>query len=97
MQVDRWRESSGSYELRSEIKIVISCFLVILCAIYFKKKRTYNPPPTCKGWIPILGCAIDFGKSPLTFIGEKRNEVRIDQEFVFHCVWKKISDLIVDY
>ncbi|WAR08112.1 CP39A-like protein [Mya arenaria] len=37
-------------------------------------KLKLNSPPCCRGWIPFLGCALDFGKSPLTFIGQKKDE-----------------------
>ncbi|CAG5121634.1 unnamed protein product, partial [Candidula unifasciata] len=40
-----------------------------------RTKHHQVPPPMCRGWIPWLGCAVEFGKSPLTFIEAKRREL----------------------
>lgn len=51
------------------------CWLVVLLVIAFLSKnflreKNIKYPPLIKGWIPWLGCAIDFGKAPLNFIKE---------------------------
>ena len=32
-------------------------------------------PPLRSGWLPWLGCALEFGKEPLNFIKRTRDEV----------------------
>ena len=32
-------------------------------------------PPVRSGWLPWLGCALEFGKEPLNFIKRTRDEV----------------------
>lgn len=32
-------------------------------------------PPMHTGWIPWVGCAVEFGKAPVYYIEEKRKEV----------------------
>jgi len=44
-------------------------FLVIaLLSLNFLATKNVKYPPVIKGWIPWLGCAIEFGKAPLLFI-----------------------------
>lgn len=50
-------------------------FLSVIYYIFSKKTQENNAPPSCKGWIPWLGCAFDFGVAPLGFIDKKRREV----------------------
>lgn len=50
-------------------------FLSVIFYIFSKKTQENNAPPSCKGWIPWLGCAFDFGVAPLGFIDKKRREV----------------------
>ena len=42
-------------------------------------KRTHGGadklPPLRSGWLPWLGCALEFGKEPLNFIKRIRDEV----------------------
>ena len=51
------------------------CWLVVLLVIAFLSidflsKKNIKYPPLIKGWIPWLGCAINFGKAPLNYIKE---------------------------
>lgn len=50
-------------------------FLSVIYYIFSKKTQENNAPPSCKSWIPWLGCAFDFGVAPLGFIDKKRREV----------------------
>lgn len=50
-------------------------FLSVIYYVFSKKSQENNAPPSCKGWIPWLGCAFDFGVAPLGFIDKKRREV----------------------
>ena len=55
--------------------LVLTC-LILISIVYFKTRRPSSYPPVCKGWIPWLGCAVEFGKQPLDFIEQKRKEVK---------------------
>ena len=48
--------------------------LAFLLVIY-KRRADLRLPPERSGWIPWLGAAIPFGKAPLHYIKECRNEV----------------------
>lgn len=39
------------------------------------QRRRQDLPPERSGWLPWLGCAVDFGKAPLFFIQKTRKEV----------------------
>ncbi|XP_077977069.1 24-hydroxycholesterol 7-alpha-hydroxylase-like [Glandiceps talaboti] len=47
--------------------VVILILTVVLTWFILKRKNT-GLPPAVAGWIPWLGCAIEFGKAPLDFI-----------------------------
>ncbi|XP_076445401.1 24-hydroxycholesterol 7-alpha-hydroxylase-like [Babylonia areolata] len=58
--------------------------LVGLCAVavsvFFRKfwnakSNGGNLPPLCAGWLPWIGCAVEFGKAPVHFIEQKRKEM----------------------
>lgn len=58
--------------------LLLPAVLVVLFTVYYffqKKKHEQNTPPLYKGWIPWVGCALEFGVAPLGFIDEKRREV----------------------
>ncbi|KAL3882259.1 hypothetical protein ACJMK2_028621 [Sinanodonta woodiana] len=52
------------------ILLIFSCYCV-----FCKGKNVSNLPPSCRGWIPWLGCALEFGQSPLNFIENKRKQL----------------------
>ena len=53
--------------------------MTVITILFFRYKKTIqNYPPCRKGWLPWIGCAIEFGKSPLWFIEENRKEARTD-------------------
>ena len=61
-----------------EILTCVLAFVITSCVITsftrnLKKSKRLLPP--CEGWIPWLGCAIEFGKNPIDFIEEKRLQV----------------------
>ena len=60
---------------------LMSCVL-LLSLLYLLSRRSTKYPPICKGWIPWLGCAIEFGKRPLDFIDHKRKQV--GRSIIFH-------------
>ena len=45
--------------------------------LFLVKQKRGNNPPCYSGWIPWLGCAIEFGKAPLYFIEESRRKVKV--------------------
>nr|XP_022293629.1 24-hydroxycholesterol 7-alpha-hydroxylase-like [Crassostrea virginica] len=58
--------------------LLLAAVLVVLFTVYYffqKKKHEQNTPPLYKGWIPWVGCALEFGVAPLGFIDEKRREL----------------------
>lgn len=57
---------------RNCLILVISTFILI----YFKRRSDRQLPPYFGGWIPWLGCAVNFGKQPLEFIRQKSQQVR---------------------
>ena len=54
--------------------LVLTC-IILISFVYLLSRKANKYPPICKGWIPWLGCAIEFGKQPLDFIEQKRKEV----------------------
>jgi len=77
-QFDIWREifsfTFGFDDIRFYVIIAIF-ILTSIIYVCFKENKIYTPPPCCKGWIPFIGCAIEFGKNPLAFFGQKMEEV----------------------
>ena len=61
---------------------LMSCVL-LFSLLYLLTRRSTKYPPICKGWIPWLGCAIEFGKRPLDFIDHKRKQVGRSIFFIF--------------
>lgn len=64
-----------------ELAIVSGFFLgaVLLLAVLWRllrAKPSGRLPPVKDGWIPWLGCAIEFGKEPLFFVQKAQKEVR---------------------
>ena len=55
--------------------LVFPLGVAVLYPIYWGRRREMYPP--CRGWIPWLGCAVQFGKAPLDFIEESRRKVSI--------------------
>ena len=64
----------------AELSLTGASFLAIVTFIvitYFVKSvlaRKSNQPPIVTGWLPWIGCAIDFGKTPLEFIRRARDQ-----------------------
>ena len=51
--------------------------LGLLTSLLLKRARdgADKLPPIRSGWLPWLGCALEFGKEPLNFIKRTRDEV----------------------
>ncbi len=59
-------------ERRTLVMAATATAVGILVARYALQPR--DQPPQ-RGWIPFIGCAIEFGKAPLTFIKQCIDEV----------------------
>ena len=59
---------AASLELFQPALFLVSFLLIALFLLNFLAAKNVKYPPVIKGWIPWLGCAIDFGKAPLNFI-----------------------------
>lgn len=80
-------------ELLKLSSFIIFAALLVISLLTLNLLRTKNVkyPPIIKGWIPWLGCAIEFGKAPLTFIkesSEKHGEV-----FTFYAIGQRMTFL----
>lgn len=77
MLLDIWREFTFVLETDIEkvTKIGLIVVLSVLILAYFKLRHEKRRIPSCGTWIPWLGCAIQFGKGPVEFIGQKRREL----------------------
>lgn len=55
--------------------------VILVSALYFiprlMSKRGTGRPPCNYGWLPFLGCAIEFGKEPLIYIRKMQRAVSI--------------------
>ena len=55
--------------------LVFPLGVAVFYPLYRGRRREMYPP--CLGWIPWLGCAVQFGKAPLDFIEESRRKVNV--------------------
>lgn len=55
--------------------VIVGAVLKGIMKHFFKSQGSSRIPPLYSGWIPWLGCAVDFGRAPLYFIDEKRRKV----------------------
>lgn len=68
-------ESNG----RLIIPALLGLVLFVLAQVYRRRQliASLNLPPCYSGWIPFLGCAVEFGKEPLRFIEKMRKKVNL--------------------
>jgi len=59
---------ANSFELLQPALFLVVFLVIALLSLNFLAAKNVKYPPVIKGWIPWLGCAIDFGKEPLNFI-----------------------------
>ena len=59
---------ADSHELFQPALFLVSFLVIALFLLNFLTAKNVKYPPIIRGWIPWLGCAIDFGKAPLNFI-----------------------------
>ncbi|KAI0208253.1 24-hydroxycholesterol 7-alpha-hydroxylase [Lamellibrachia satsuma] len=53
--------------------LVLPLGVAVIYPFYSSRRNEVYPP--CRGWIPWLGCAVEFGKAPLYFIEESRRKL----------------------
>ena len=64
------------FESFTNLQFIGSLTVVILVSLYFLiVKGSKNNFPPSYGWIPFIGCAVEFGKQPLYFINEAKEKV----------------------
>ena len=98
VKFDEDNDSNGSLILPALLGLV----LFILAQVYRRRQliASLNLPPCYSGWIPFLGCAVEFGKEPLNFIEKMRQQViliirGVDNFMTSFSSWKfcaKVSD-----
>ena len=72
-----------TFDWREYLKSLAFVTCVILFSLFFlRPRKSTKYPPVCKGWIPWLGCAVEFGKRPLNFIEQKRKEVKAHDQMI---------------
>nr|XP_032826124.1 cytochrome P450 7A1-like [Petromyzon marinus] len=55
--------------------ILVAALLLSLLFVFVRtRKRKDGEPPLENGWIPHLGCALDFGRNPLEFLRLRRKK-----------------------
>lgn len=71
---------------RTEMWIAaLACLIAAFAYFYRSSRRKWmHLPPMCQGWIPWLGCAVEFGKAPLHFIAEKQREVNVPKSTLLY-------------
>ncbi len=58
---------------------VVSAAGLYACYKYIQSRSSNRPPQ--EGWLPFIGCAVEFGKAPLLFIKRCIDKVpRVSQE-----------------
>ena len=65
-------------ELFSAQNALILGLVAVVIGFIFQKRSGSNQPPCYSGWLPYIGCAIEFGKAPLWFIEKSRKKVKSD-------------------
>ena len=71
----------------------LAIFIFILISYIVKSvlARKSTQPPVISGWVPWIGCAIEFGKAPLEFIRRARDEH--GSVFTFHAAGQRMTFL----
>ncbi len=68
--------STGAFAHQKDLLLLLVICAVSLFGLYVlivRNKRNIFPP--AHGWIPFIGCAVEFGKGPLNFIRKAKEKV----------------------
>lgn len=57
------------------LTLLLFGLVTVVLIIFLRQKKKHSFPPTHSGWVPWMGCAIEFGKSPLQFISSMKEKV----------------------
>ena len=75
------QKQRGSRKMEAVLAVVLGCvagMAGLLCLLKLRARGSrLRLPPERTGWIPWLGCALDFGRAPLHFIQKTREAVKI--------------------
>ena len=67
-----WKGTNWSFD----VLFILPFFIILIRGIsYYRNERIKDLPPCYGGWIPWIGCAFEFGKSPLYFIQSMQHKV----------------------
>ena len=80
-----------SLELLQPALCLVALLGIALLSLNFlgKGSKSVKHPPVIKGWIPWVGCAIDFGKAPLNFI--KKSSEKYGMIFTFYAAGQRMT------
>ena len=57
-------------------ELLLACFAAITVSIICLKIWKQKSQPPCLGyWLPLIGCAVEYGKEPLYFVEMARRKV----------------------
>jgi len=82
---------AASLELLQPALFLVGFLVTALLSLSFLATKNVKKPPVIKGWIPWLGCAIDFGKAPLYFI--KKSSEKHGVTFTFYAAGQRMTFL----
>eukprot|EP00117_Sycon_ciliatum_P021447 scpid10192/ scgid18794/ 24-hydroxycholesterol 7-alpha-hydroxylase; Cytochrome P450 39A1; Oxysterol 7-alpha-hydroxylase len=75
---------------------LLALFLLSVLALTLGVRRGYSSstsaPPCVSGWLPWIGCAVEFGKEPLLFLDATRK--RLGDVFTIHAAGRRMTFLM---
>ena len=73
------RESARSMYLSSSLALTFGLIAGLVGLLYLfiwpRKNHKFRLPPERSGWVPWLGCAMDFGRAPLLYLQKTKKSV----------------------
>ena len=72
---DTATESVQAFFMTGLLITVLTLLLIIFLRRGHKKNVDSKLPPIYSGWLPWIGCSVEFGKAPVHFVEQKRKEV----------------------
>ncbi|XP_013405648.2 24-hydroxycholesterol 7-alpha-hydroxylase-like [Lingula anatina] len=70
------------------IAAVVTAFSALVLYLWSRRKSSTDPP-ILKGWVPWLGCAVEFGKAPLWFI--QKAKCKLGPLFTIYVTGKRLT------
>ena len=84
---------AASLELLQPALFLVGFLVIASLSLNFLATKNVKYPPVIKGWIPWLGCAIDFGKAPLHFIKNKKSSEKHRVIFTVYAAGERMTFL----